>query len=659
MSLYKDWDQFEKPSKIKVYLNNGKTLEINPLKLKGGKRVYDAILQAFIDDRFDITDKLIQGMIQTMTESLKDLTDNKLAQHIINLNNQVQHYTQKKDEKGVKFTKQDLEDAKAELAHRKGKKEVTEARENNFVAKIDPTHRLATKNIETWDDQDMREYRELRDKYHGTDKIKDMLKRSIKLQNEAKGTLCGRCGHVHVKGTPCPRPFKEGKESTTFKVGDKVTYLGHPAEITKVNKEMTGAITYNVSYDKGTGKTKASNISTKDGDIKKGVKLTEAKSFTVDSESASDSDKITDFLTSNDIKFTKIGSKIKISLDRDTPKASIILSKLRSLSKFDELNEGGDKPDFLDLDKDGNKSEPMKKAAKDLKLKKEVVNNVLGKLKEVDVDPQAGSVVVSKTTSPADIKKYTMQGIDVQLKEVYDFFEKTMDDDTYVDVSGPSVEMTMEEILTDFAERIREIPEESREEALRAIKTFWINMIKDWRPNLTAPHRAPVTEVKHPILEVREYDYEGQMARTQLISIVKNAKSLFDSIGEKTQLQGWVQSKLTKAEDYLNAVRSYLEGESISNTAPLMVNNEPKRDAEGTALSIGDVVRGADGRIYQAVHSYSEGKPFLTPFDLKKRKTINLSERHYFDAVNENEMSPTKTMYKVMPHTQTKGGFTK
>jgi hypothetical protein len=70
-------------------------------------------------------------------------------------------------------------------------------------------------------------------------------------------------------------------------------------------------------------------------------------------------------------------------------------------------------------------------------------------------------------------------------------------------------------------------------------------------------------------------------------------------------------------------------------------------------------VRGADGRIYQAVHSYSEGKPFLTPFDLKKRKTTNLSQRHYFDAVTEDEMSPTMKMYKVMPHTQTKGGFTK
>jgi hypothetical protein len=68
--------------------------------------------------------------------------------------------------------------------------------------------------------------------------------------------------------------------------------------------------------------------------------LTEAKSFTIDSESASDSDKITDFLTKNNVKFKKTGSKISISLDRDTVKASAILNKLKNLSKFKELNEG-------------------------------------------------------------------------------------------------------------------------------------------------------------------------------------------------------------------------------------------------------------------------------------------------------------------------------
>jgi hypothetical protein len=62
--------------------------------------------------------------------------------------------------------------------------------------------------------------------------------------------------------------FSKSLEEATFKVGDKVTYLGHPGEITGINKEMTGAITYNVAYDKGNGRTKATNLSNKGGEIK-------------------------------------------------------------------------------------------------------------------------------------------------------------------------------------------------------------------------------------------------------------------------------------------------------------------------------------------------------------------------------------------------------
>jgi len=61
---------------------------------------------------------------------------------------------------------------------------------------------------------------------------------------------------------------EEDKGKKGFKVGDKVTYLGHPAEITKINKEMGGDISYNVMYDKGEGKTKATNIYNKGGEIK-------------------------------------------------------------------------------------------------------------------------------------------------------------------------------------------------------------------------------------------------------------------------------------------------------------------------------------------------------------------------------------------------------
>jgi hypothetical protein len=63
---------------------------------------------------------------------------------------------------------------------------------------------------------------------------------------------------------------KQGKKKVSegFKVGQKVTYLGHPAEITLVDKDVMDRVYYNVSYDKGNGKTKVSNIYNKGGEIK-------------------------------------------------------------------------------------------------------------------------------------------------------------------------------------------------------------------------------------------------------------------------------------------------------------------------------------------------------------------------------------------------------
>jgi hypothetical protein len=259
---------------------------------------------------------------------------------------------------------------------------------------------------------------------------------------EAKGTLCGRCGHVHVKGTPCPRPFKEETEMTA-------------------------------KYD-------------------------------------------------------------------DAPQL-----------------KGGQKklPDML---------------------QKAIISKVVGKIKEAEVSP------AEKTAKDAEVKA-------LQLRK------KAIDDE------------------------------------------------------LTRIQRAGLTEGMHA-------DYEGKMAKAQLISIVKNAKDLFDSMDDNTQLKAWIQSKLSKAEDYISSVRTYLDGESLTTTTPLVHNGEPVRDDEGSALNIGDVVKAADGKIYQVVFSYSEGKPFLTPFDLKRRKPMNLRERHYFDNVSE-EMNKTLKMSKVMEYTATKGGF--
>ena len=160
---------------------------------------------------------------------------------------------------------------------------------------------------------------------------------------------------------------------------------------------------------------------------------------------------------------------------------------------------------------------------------------------------------------------------------------------------------------------------------------------------------------KGTIQEGREYDYEGKMAQAQLLSIVKNSRDLFNMIGKDDQLKSWVQSKLTKAEDYLDSVRTYLEGESLTSTAPVVVQEDRVRDEEGTNLNIGDVVKAGDGRIYQIIFSYSENKPFLVPFDLKRRKPTTLRSKVYFDS----EDLITKKLNKIMDYSATKGGFMK
>jgi hypothetical protein len=56
-----------------------------------------------------------------------------------------------------------------------------------------------------------------------------------------------------------------------------------------------------------------------------------------------------------------------------------------------------------------------------------------------------------------------------------------------------------------------------------------------------------------------DYDeYRGQMARTQLMSIAEKAAELAKDVKDDTQLEAWVESKITLAEDYIQTVYDYL-----------------------------------------------------------------------------------------------------
>jgi hypothetical protein len=51
------------------------------------------------------------------------------------------------------------------------------------------------------------------------------------------------------------------------------------------------------------------------------------------------------------------------------------------------------------------------------------------------------------------------------------------------------------------------------------------------------------------------------MAKSQLYRAAKYAQEIMDNISDDDELEAWVQSKITKAADYLGAVKHYLEYE--------------------------------------------------------------------------------------------------
>ena len=57
-----------------------------------------------------------------------------------------------------------------------------------------------------------------------------------------------------------------------------------------------------------------------------------------------------------------------------------------------------------------------------------------------------------------------------------------------------------------------------------------------------------------------ERDAEGQMAKGELQVMAKKAQELAAMMQDNTQLEAWVQSKITKAKDYISSVHDYMNG---------------------------------------------------------------------------------------------------
>lgn len=84
-----------------------------------------------------------------------------------------------------------------------------------------------------------------------------------------------------------------------------------------------------------------------------------------------------------------------------------------------------------------------------------------------------------------------------------------------------------------------------------------------------------------------EYDYEGDMVKSQLKSIIANAKRLHDMLKPESNLPEWVQSKVTLAEDYILTASNYMEGEMNEEMKPYVKAAQKKFDAQTKAQNMG------------------------------------------------------------------------
>jgi predicted RNA binding protein YcfA (HicA-like mRNA interferase family) len=126
----------------------------------------------------------------------------------------------------------------------------------------------------------------------------------------------------------------------------------------------------------------------------------------------------------------------------------------------------------------------------------------------------------------------------------------------------------------------------------------------------------------------REYDYEGDMAKSDLRSIIHNAQTLHDMLDDNTNLAEWCQSKITLAEDYISTVTNYMRSEMNEEVKKNEYHIAGKHKFPTKDEHAVTVKHTESGR--EHVHS-GKGK-YLSKL-IKTRYNIN----HYFEEVELDE----------------------
>ena len=255
------------------------------------------------------------------------------------------------------------------------------------------------------------------------------------------------------------------------------------------------------------------------------------------------------------------------------------------------------KPDYIDLDGDNNRKESMKQAAADKKKKMSEADPMgleekkkESRSKGTAFDPEVAKTMISKDENPRyDVKdtgyskRYTRK------------IEEPQDDDDSKDsqadkYASPKKKGRPLSAADKDSERVtkgsfkyktvngKRVKKDKTDEDL---DTDGVMMNR--ASNMSSEGMDAIA-----LVDKGEYDREGDMAKNQLYTIKLAAKELASILSDDENLPEWVQSKITKALDYIDTARDYMKATKADrNMEPVAEKAVSKSQAVAARIARG------------------------------------------------------------------------
>jgi hypothetical protein len=316
--------------------------------------------------------------------------------------------------------------------------------------------------------------------------------------------------------------------------------------------------------------------------------------------------------------------------------------RMAELANKQTLAEGKTaKPDFLDMDKDGDRKEPMKKAVKDKELgeadyssKKAAAGKDIGKpgkafakisadaagrygskeagervagavlkklrakedVNEADVEEGnefSGALARAKAAGASEFevdgKKYKVTTEGFKELDAYMAKKKKEAGTGKFDkkqISTGTVYTRRHEEEDDEDEEASDTPKKKGRKEVGAGRGKKIGAKVKGTSKLHS--KGSIAEQgPEGMVDRGEYGREGDMAKEQMHTIVSAAKELHSILSDEQDLPEWVQSKITKAMDYIDTARDYMlaqQAEASEVVAEKAVS-QAQRKAAGIAYA--------------------------------------------------------------------------